>query len=271
MVKFVYDDNKRLVLLDDLIKRDTEKLINKISIEEGQQHKKTDVSNYHYDYDYDYMKRCINYTGELDVNKTVAYARVSTRKQDINNQINLFRDLFNIRVIFADRAISGKVRALQRPDFKEMMKYIDEHPEINTVVVFEISRLGRGILDAINTFAELLQRGVKIISLTEPWTYSVTEEFKDLFVVFISWMNEMELKRIRQRTIAGLARARAQGRVPGRKKSLSDNMEIRKKVEDFRKKGWSWDEIAHHKDISCSLRTLDRARKRWERQDLGRS
>jgi len=220
------------------------------------------------DLSFEQMKRCITFNNAVDPSKTIGYARVSTKKQNLENQINILRNL-GIRVIFADNAISGKTNAADRPDFKAMMNYIDVNKDIDTLIVYEISRLGRNMVDSITTFAEMDKRGIRVISLTESWTYTIDSENRPLLISIVSWLNERESKRISIRTKAGQMRAVSEGKKLGRCIKLSDDK--RKIVDDLKKRGWSWSEICRHKDIDCNISTLNRSRERWRKQDLGRA
>lgn len=50
-----------------------------------------------------------------------------------------------------------------------MMKYLDEHPDINQVWVYELSRIGRSMDDTAAVIKMVVDRGVGVFSLSEPF------------------------------------------------------------------------------------------------------
>ena len=145
-----------------------------------------------------------------DSKKTVGYARVSTDEQTSVNQIDKLK-ADGVTVIFSDEGISGKRPALERPEFREMIKYLEKHPEVRRIVTYELSRLGRNLLDSITTFLNLESKGYMIWSLTESWTHQEDPAMRSFMVLVVSWMNEQELKRLSTRTKAGMERLRYMG------------------------------------------------------------
>ena len=84
----------------------------------------------------------------------------------------------------------------------------------DAVVVWRLDRLGRSLRHLIDVVADLERRGVGFVSLTESLD-TTTPGGRLLFHVFGA-LAEFEAARIRERTMAGLAAARARGRTPGR-------------------------------------------------------
>lgn len=199
-----------------------------------------------------------------DSKKTVGYARVSTDEQMSKNQVDKLREL-GVTVIFCDENISGKRPALERPEYREMIRYLEKHPDIKTIVTYELSRLGRDFQDSINTFLNLEKSGYTIWSITEEWTHNSDPNMRKLLLSIFSWMNEQELKRLSKRTIAGLDRARAQGKILGRPMKELDKETVLKMKDE----GKSWKEISTIFRVDES--TLFRYRQRWHRKELGRT
>jgi DNA invertase Pin-like site-specific DNA recombinase len=138
---------------------------------------------------------------------TFGYARVSTLEQDEALQRDALEAAGCDR-LFVDRA-SGKLGP--RPALEAML---DQLRAGDTVVVWRLDRLGRSLRHLIDIFAELDNRGVAFRSLTESIDTS-TPGGRLVFHVFAS-LAEFERDLIRERTLAGLAAARARGRRGGR-------------------------------------------------------
>ena len=88
----------------------------------------------------------------------------------------------------------------------------------DTLVVWRLDRLGRSLSDLVRTVTELKARGVMFESLTERID-TATAAGALIFHVFAS-LAEFERALLRERTVAGLAAARARGRKGGRRPSL---------------------------------------------------
>ncbi len=137
----------------------------------------------------------------------LGYARVSTLEQNESLQHDALTAAGCER-IFTDKA-SGKLE--HRPALDASL---DQVRPGDTVVVWRLDRLGRSLRHLLETVAELEQRGVGFASLTEQIDTS-TPGGRLVFHVFGA-LAEFEAALIRERTMAGLAAARARGRVGGR-------------------------------------------------------
>lgn len=150
----------------------------------------------------------------------LGYARVSTDKQDINNQIN---ELIKIGIkpenIYSDENVSGTVPVKKRKGFKKVYERVMNN-EVAELYVFEISRIGRTSSEAIQTVLELEQAGCHVISLSpnETWTkdVNVLPGMRNVFLAMFSWFADIERKSISERTKLGLQRARKEGKHLGR-------------------------------------------------------
>jgi DNA invertase Pin-like site-specific DNA recombinase len=143
----------------------------------------------------------------------IGYARVSTGEQTLNLQ----RDALvkaACEKVFTETASGAKA---DRPVLAEVLTYLRPG---DTLVVWRLDRLGRSLKHLIETIADLQARGVGFKSLTEQID-TTTPGGKLVFHVFGA-LAEFERDLIRERTNAGLAAARARGRVGGRPKKLAD-------------------------------------------------
>lgn len=143
----------------------------------------------------------------------VGYARVSTTAQDPALQLDALNEAGCER-IFTDTA-SGA-----RSDRPELAKALDYLRADDVLVVWRLDRLGRSLPHLVQTMADLKERRIGFRSLTEGLdTTSAAGRF--VVGVFMS-LSAFERDLIRERTMAGLAAARARGRKGGRKPALSD-------------------------------------------------
>jgi DNA invertase Pin-like site-specific DNA recombinase len=143
----------------------------------------------------------------------IGYARVSTHEQNLDLQLDALRQAGCER-IFEDR-ISG-ARA-ERPGWEQLKLALREG---DTVVVWRLDRLGRSLKHLIDVVTELSESGVGFQSLAESLD-TTTNGGKLVFHIFGA-LAEFERGIIRERTLAGLASARARGRKGGRPKKLTE-------------------------------------------------
>ena len=135
------------------------------------------------------------------------YARVGTTQQDEALQRDAL-EAAGVDRVYVDHA-SGATES--RPALDEMLGQLRPG---DAVVIWRLDRLGRSLRHLIDLVAKLEQRGVGLRSLTESIDTS-TPGGKLIFHVFGA-LAEFERDLIRERTQAGLAAARARGRVGGR-------------------------------------------------------
>lgn len=147
----------------------------------------------------------------------VGYARVSTTDQNADLQTDALQ-ASGCSQVYQDSA-SGK--STERPELAYCLKALRAG---DTLVVWRLDRLGRSLSDLVRVIGQLEARGVAFESLTEKIeTKSATGRL--VFHVFAA-LSEFERNLIQERTHAGLAAARARGRVGGRKHKL-DAKQIR--------------------------------------------
>jgi putative DNA-invertase from lambdoid prophage Rac len=199
--------------------------------------------------------------------QAVGYARVSTKEQTTLNQVDLLK-ADGVVAVFCDDGVSGTKPAMDRTEYREMMRYLDSHPETKMIKVYELSRLGRNMQDVINTFLDLEKRGYIIWSLTEAWTQQTDPTIRELMMLIVSWMNKQELCRLSQRTRDGLARVKKYGSKSGKPIGKPPADPDKELVNRLKNDGKLWMEIAATLKMDTS--TLFRYRQMWKRQELNR-
>lgn len=174
---------------------------------------------------------------------TIGYARVSTIEQTLDLQ----RDALlaaEAAIIYEDKA-SGKTA--DRPELTHCLKALRGG---DTLVVWRLDRLGRNLQDLIHIGGELEARGVKFKSLKEAIDTSGPAG-KLIFHMFGA-LAEFERELLRERTLAGLAAARARGRVGGRPPIL-DLKQRKAALAMMRDREMSISEIARQFGVSRSM------------------
>src|SRR5215211_175936 len=147
----------------------------------------------------------------------IGYARVSTGEQTLNLQLDAL-NAAGCGTIYQETASGAKA---DRPLLEDVLSYLRKG---DTLVVWRLDRLGRSLEHLIDVVAALAERGIGFRSLTEQID-TTTSGGKLIFHVFGA-LAEFERDLIRERTHAGLAAARARGRLGGRPKKLTDAKQL---------------------------------------------
>ncbi|WKB55970.1 recombinase family protein [Eleftheria terrae] len=163
--------------------------------------------------------------------RVFGYGRVSTTDQSSENQrqeLAAAGYAIEARRWFADEGVSGKVPAMQRPEFARLLAKLDQG---DTLVVSKLDRLGRDAIDVLQTIEHLSTEGVrvKVLNLGD---VDLTSPAGRAMVTMLSAVARLERDLLVERTQAGLARAKAEGKALGRpaKTSQGDRAEILRRL-----------------------------------------
>ena len=185
--------------------------------------------------------------------KTALYARVSTKdKQEAENQLRQLRQFaatqgWTIAAEYIDRA-SGK--RSDREQFQKMFEAASRR-EFDILLFWSLDRLSReGTIETLNHLQRLSSYGVNYRSFTEQYLDS-TGMFKEAVIGILAAVAKQERVRLSERTIAGLERARAAGRVGGRPR-IEDDFKTVKALRRLREEGKSIRQIASELKLSTN-------------------
>lgn len=155
--------------------------------------------------------------------RVFAYCRVSTSGQTTDNQIQEIAAAgFNVLQTRAiAETISGSIAACERPGFKKLMEKLEAG---DVLVVTKLDRLGRNAMDVRQTVEALADLGVKVHCMALGGV-DLTSPAGKMTMAVISAVAEFERDLLIERTQAGLARAKSEGKVLGRPRALSDAQE----------------------------------------------
>jgi len=145
--------------------------------------------------------------------KLVGYARVSTVEQNLDLQIAALTAA-GCAEIFADQGMSGA--DFQRPGLRKTLRHIQAG---DMLIVWRLDRLGRSLIDLIETVNRLSRRGCEFRSLTE--NIDTSSSGGRLLFHVMGAMAEFERSIISERTKAGMDAARARGAQIGRRPALN--------------------------------------------------
>lgn len=142
----------------------------------------------------------------------IGYVRVSTSDQNVENQKQQITDAgYSVTRWFSDEAVSGAVKAGERPGFGELLSYVREG---DTLIVIAIDRLGRNTIDVLSTVEMLQAKGVKVVSLREG--FDLSTPVGKAMLTMMAGLASLEKDLIAERRTAGIKRAQSGGKHCGR-------------------------------------------------------
>ena len=177
------------------------------------------------------------------------YARVSTDKQTVDNQLIELRSLcerlgYTIVQEYTDNGISGAKGRNDRPALDAMLKAATQR-KFDMVMCWSIDRLGRSLQNLVEILNELQALGIDLYFQQQGMDTS-TPSGRMIFSVFGA-IGEFERNLIRERVLAGQQRAKANGVKLGRPSKMNDGMKAAVKL--LREKGMGIKQIARELQI----------------------
>lgn len=154
-----------------------------------------------------------------ELSKVALYCRVSTVEQETFNQEARLIEYaisknYNYE-IFREVESTRKTRPVKQELLTQLRK-----KKFDAIIIYKLDRYARSSAELILEVKELTDRGISFISLTDNLDFSTASG--KLHFQILSAFAEFERELIRERTIEGLRRTRAQGKVLGRPKGSKD-------------------------------------------------
>jgi len=184
------------------------------------------------------------------VRKVAIYTRVSTLDQNVSNQLLELRDHcsrmeWEVVKEYADEGLSGTRSGDKRPALNALIK--DAYRKrFDSVVCWDISRIGRSMKELILFLSDMKDRDIGICSVRQGFDTSTS--MGEIMFQFVGILSSWEREMIRERTLAGLERAKSEGKTLGRRKVTNDTMTAR--IRELRTATKSIREIASEVGVS---------------------
>ena len=160
----------------------------------------------------------------LPLRKVALYARVSLDEakdsrqyQEPENQLQPLREFahamgYEVVGEYIDKMSGANPN---RPEFRKMLQEAMLR-RFSGIIVWKLDRFSReGIINTMSYIKQLKERGCWLKSMTESWLDTSQEGITDIVLAIMSWAAAEERKKISERTKAGIARLRAQGKWKG--------------------------------------------------------
>jgi len=154
------------------------------------------------------------------IKKVAIYCRVSTNKQTNENQLTKLLQFATDKAYKFDLFEEIESTRKTRPVKQDLLNRVRKG-EYSTIIVFKLDRFARSMSELINDVEELVKRKVGFISISENLDFSTAAG--ELQFHILSAFSQFERSIIRDRTIEGIARAKAKGKLLGRPKGTKDS------------------------------------------------
>lgn len=182
--------------------------------------------------------------------RVAIYARVSTDGQEVESQLRDLREYVAIRKYsdvteYVDIGVSGKKES--RPAWNKLWDAIQKR-KFDIVVVHALDRLGRSLPHLVRIIEAFRAQEIVLVSYRE--NIDLATSSGRMMAGLFSVLAEYELSIVRERTKAGMRRARAQGKQIGKRKNFFD----KRKAARLRDQGWGQVRIA--KELRIGVGTL---------------
>jgi DNA invertase Pin-like site-specific DNA recombinase len=187
---------------------------------------------------------------QVTTRRAAIYCRVSTEDQSCDRQK---RDLtefasnrgFEVSYYFQETASGAKNDRVERAKVLQLAR----ERKIDAILVTELTRWGRSTEDLLGTLKQLADWGVSLIAQTG-MEFDLSTPQGKLLLTVIAGFSQFERDLIRERTMSGLAAAKARGKKLGRQQGQCPSDKYAKKVMHHLEAGRSVRWIAHELQIS---------------------
>lgn len=174
--------------------------------------------------------------------RVALYCRVSTADQHCDLQLRelreyCFRRQWTILSEFVDQGVSGAKAS--RPELNRLMADARKR-RFDVVLTWKLDRWGRSVADSIRGIQELVSLGIRFIAATQNLDTDESNPMSRFMLHVMAAFAELEREIIRERVVAGVRAAKANGKQLGRPKRIFR----RDEAVRLRESGMSWRKIA---------------------------
>ena len=146
----------------------------------------------------------------------IGYARVSSIGQNLDSQVDALQKA-GCSKIFSDKMTGSR---MDRPGWDQLMEYARPG---DTLIVSELSRMTRSLMDLLTTVKMLEQRQINLVSLRE--NIDTTTATGRCFLSMMGAIHQMERELRAERAATGRSSAKARGKTGGRPKTDPEKLE----------------------------------------------
>ena len=205
--------------------------------------------------------------------KTIAYIRVSTNKQTVENQKDEISRYATQNKMIIDEWREFEISSRKSEEQRGITQLLADLEKGDTLICSELSRLGRSTVSVLETINKMIENGIKVILIKQGLV--IDEDSHDItakvMITLFSLFSELERDLISQRTKEALASRKGTGKL-GHKKGAILKSEYDKdagRIIELRELGLSVNKIVKHLGYGSTASLSQYIKKRFERNMLG--
>lgn len=179
--------------------------------------------------------------------QTLAYIRVSDDKQDVKNQRHEILEVARLKDLKIDDFVSITMTSRKTAAQRRIDEVLARLQCGDTLIVTELSRLGRNTAEIILLVNALVQRGIRLIALKQHIDLTDHDMSSKIIITVFSLLAELERDLISMRTREALAAKKSQGITLGKPKGTIQKSKFdadRERIEELLNIGLSVRKIA---------------------------
>jgi DNA invertase Pin-like site-specific DNA recombinase len=165
---------------------------------------------------------------------TIGYLRVSTIKQDLENQRYAIEEYCKEQGLCPERYIEIEVssrKSMKERRIEELLALLSKG---DTLIVSELSRLGRSVGEVCQIVDRLIKKQVRLVAIKQGMTINGKHDMASkVMMTMFALMAELERDLISERTKQGLAVAKAKGKKLGNPNLPEDNRIQKENAQAF--------------------------------------
>lgn len=168
------------------------------------------------------------------MSKIVAYVRVSTDKQDLNHQKLELLEFARKESLSIDEFVEVTISSRMTSQQRRIDELLERLNQADTLIVTELSRLGRSTTEVISLVNALTKRGIRVIVLKQNLDISRHDMNSKVALTLFSLFSELERDLISLRTKEALASKKRGGQVLGKPKGTIQKSKFDKDIEKIK-------------------------------------
>jgi DNA invertase Pin-like site-specific DNA recombinase len=166
--------------------------------------------------------------------KTVAYLRASTDKQDLSHQKLELLEFARRRSIKIDQFVEVTISSRKASKQRRIDELLQMLKETDTLIVTELSRLGRSTAEVIALVNALIQRNIRLIAIKQNLDIQQQDMNSKIIITLFSLFSELERDLISLRTKEALSAKKAQGQILGKPKGTLQKSKFDQNLEKIK-------------------------------------
>lgn len=167
--------------------------------------------------------------------KTLAYLRVSTETQETNNQRLAILEFARVERLEVHEFVELRASSRQSAKVRQIDLLLARLAPGDTLIVSELSRLGRSVGEIITLVDRLVQRQIRVFALKEGLRLTGAHDLQTtVMVTLFGLFAEIERTLLSRRTKEGLAAAKAAGKRLGRPRGVPGKSKLDGKAEEIK-------------------------------------